>query len=167
MPRAKARAKRPARKGTTYARTIRDEDEQCTIWVSWALAGGTAAARLHGIPRRTLYHVVDRVDADPALKARAEALRAKTRDRLQGRFAEVASAALSQLLVKVRAGEVHVSDLAPLAVTMAKGADVYPQEGTGGAPGGGRGRALGLPAVLINDRPDEGADNGGSNGTER
>ncbi len=92
-------------------RQIRSETEQLAVWVGWRIAGARATGRVHRVDDETVRRVARRVEADPALLARAEAMLADCNAGHRTECSTMLAAARRQLAAVLATGKVQPREL--------------------------------------------------------
>lgn len=128
-------------------RQIRSETEQLAVWVGWRIAGARATGRVHRVDDETVRRVARRVEADPALLARAEELLADANAGHKSECTTMLAAARRQLAAVLAVGDVHPRELI-------RAIEVLTPMAGAGEDGKGLGAGLVLPTYLNEPRVD-------------
>lgn len=128
-------------------RQIRSETEQLAVWVGWRVAGARATARVHRVDDETVRRIARRVEADPALLARAEELLADANAGHKTECSTMLAAARRQFAALLATGRVQPKDLI-------RAIEVLTPMAGAGEDGKSLGAGLVLPTYMNEPRVD-------------
>lgn len=106
--------------------------------------GAVRTGRIHRLPRRTLYNIVARVEADEDLLTRARERQCAMADRFDGALADLVVTAVEALRADIAGGKISSRDLVGLLSAVATPKPISASTAD----------VVGVPAVLATPRVD-------------
>lgn len=115
-------------------RQITDAEDIIRVWATRVRSGATTASRVHGVSRKCVYDLCDRVEADTELKVRAEKHLKDVRAELDAREQQVHQAELDTRHALVTQLRLRSAKMSPAQITNALGV-LAPREADGKSGG--------------------------------